>query len=299
MGMGWVLRRAGLIDDAFVETASQLVFRVALPTLIFLNLSQLDLASVLDLNQLLFALGVTVLGFGLLWATTGWLGLAPENRDVFVQGAFRGNLGIVGIALCASLYGNEGLAVGSVLLAVLTFAYNVLSVYALAAADGGATPWREIFLNILRNPLIISIVSGTAVTLLGVPLPDLVVDSGDYFSALTLPLALLCVGASINRQAWRAVNKLSSWSVCLKLVVLPALYTGGAVAMGFNDLLLGTLFVMFAAPTATVSYVMARAMRGNSELAASLVALSTLLSPISLSLGIWMLSSWGFIAPVP
>ncbi len=294
MAAGWVLRRINLIDSGFVETASQLVFRVALPTLIFLNLAQLEIASVLDPSQLLFGLGATVAGFVLLWLVSGWLGMAPADRGVFVQGAFRGNLGIVGIAVSAQLYGSEGLAVGSVLLAVLTFSYNVLSVYALSSA-GGATEWRQIWLGILRNPLIISIVAGTTVGLLKLPLPELLVQSGDYFSAMTLPLALLCVGATINRQAWRTVSPLAAWAVALKLLILPALYTGIAIALGFKGLLLGTLFAMFAAPTATVSYIMARAMGRNGDLAASLVALSTLLAPVTLSLGIYLLGVWGLI----
>lgn len=297
MVTGWLLRRIRLIDADFVETASQLVFKVALPTLIFLNLAQLELTAVLHPEQLAFGLTATVLGFVLLWLLTGWLRLVTADRGVFIQGAFRGNLGIIGIAVCANLYGNEGLAVGSVLLAVLTFSYNILSVYALTAAGGGKTPWRKILTGIVCNPLIISIAAGTVVALLAIPLPTLLVESGDYFSAMTLPLALLCVGASINRRAWRALSSLSIWAVALKLAILPAVYTLGAIALGFEGILLGTLFAMFAAPTATVSYIMARAMGGNSDLAAGLVALSTLLAPVTLSVGIYFLSAWNLIAP--
>lgn len=295
MAVGWFLRLVEIIDYAFVETGSQLVFKVALPTLIFLNLVQLELTSVFSPAQLALALGLTMAGFVLLWRLSGWLRLAPPDRGVFVQGAFRGNLGVVGMAVCASLYGAEGLAVGAVLLAVMTFLYNVLSVYALAAATGGTTPWRKIWWGILRNPLIISILLGTAAILVDLQLPPLLVQTGDYFSAMTLPLALLCVGASINREAWRSVSSLSLWGVALKLLILPAAYTGIAALFGFEGVLLGTLFAMFAAPTATVSYVMARAMRGNSELAAGIVALSTLLAPITLSLGIYLLSAWELI----
>ena len=73
--------------------------------------------------------------------------------------------------------------------------------------------------------------------------------------------------------------------------------TGGAIAFGFdfNATELGTLFAMFAAPTATVSYVMARSMGGNHQLAANIVALSTLLAPITLSIGIYLLRSLALI----
>lgn len=292
--VGMVMRRQGIIDEAFVATASRLVFNLALPALIFVNLASLSLESVLKPDQLILALVLTVAGFALLWMASGYLIARPADRGVFVQGAFRGNLGIVGIALCANLYGQPGLAMGSVLLAVLTLAYNILSVFALSASNDGAAPsWRRMLKDILRNPLILSILAGIVVAALGWPLPGILHRSLDYFGAMTLPLALLCVGASITLASLRHSSVLAAWVVALKLVLLPAAYTTVAWVYGFEGQALGTLFAMFAAPTATVSYVMVRAMGGNSDLAANLVALTTLFSPLTLSLGISLLSAAG------
>ncbi|MFE8070231.1 AEC family transporter [Marinobacteraceae bacterium S3BR75-40.1] len=290
--VGIVLRRQGVIDEAFINTASRLVFNLALPALIFVNLAGLELSDVVEPAQLLLALAVTVIGFVILWHLSGAFIPEPENRGTFVQGAFRGNLGIVGIALCANLYGQAGLAMGSMLLAVLTLAYNLLSIYALSAGRGsGAQAWLSMLRGIIRNPLILSILAGVSVAALGWQLPAILTKSLDYFAAMTLPLALLCVGATITLGALRHSSRLTLWAVLLKLVILPGAYTGAALAWGFQGPALGTLFAMFAAPTATVSYIMARAMGGNADLAANLVALTTLFSPLSLSLGLSLLSA--------
>ena len=296
LAVGWVLRKVRMIDEPFVETASRLVFNVGLPSLIFVNLVTLDLNQVMMPHQLAYGLAATVAAFLLLWLASGYFVRDAADRGVVVQGAFRGNLGIIGIALCAQLYGQSGLAMGSMLLAVLTFSYNVLSVFALSAAGStGGLPWAQILRSIVRNPLILSIVAGVIVAAIGWRPPEILLTSGHYFGAMTLPLALVCVGASLSSASLRHGSGLALVSVSLKLLWLPVLMTAGAVLLGFRGEPLGTLFAMFAAPTATVSYVMARAMGGNATLAASLVALSTLLSPLTLSLGIYALRYWQLI----
>src|SRR3546814_6951828 len=39
------------------------------------------------------------------------------------------------------------------------------------------------------------------------PLPKLVLDTGGYFSRLTLPLALLCIGGAMNLSALRLSSR--------------------------------------------------------------------------------------------
>ncbi|KZZ27620.1 hypothetical protein A3752_22555 [Oleiphilus sp. HI0081] len=110
---------------------------------------------------------------------------------------------------------------------------------------------------------------------------------------MTLPLALICVGGSIKLNELKDSNHLALKATLLKLVGVPLLFTRAALVMGFKDLALGTLFLMFASPTATASFVMAKAMRGNAELAATIIALSTVLSLLTVSTGIFVLRALG------
>jgi predicted permease len=58
---------------------------------------------------------------------------------------------------------------------------------------------------------------------------------------------------------------------------------------------LGILLLMSSTPTAASSYVMVRAMGGNAPLAANIVALSTVGSLISTSVGVVALKSLGLM----
>ncbi|UZE96500.1 AEC family transporter [Alkalimarinus alittae] len=293
--LGWFLRRSDWLTDDFIHAGSKLVFNIALPALLFTKITASDLSSVFDTRQVVYALLITVFGFIFTWWVSGRMKLLPENRGVFVQGAFRGNMGIVGLALCMNMYGDEGLAVGSILLAFLTLLYNVLSVFALTQpfhSDQRFNGW-VMSKDMAKNPLIIAILAALLLKFMQFTPPAVIMKTGEYFSNMTLPLALLCVGGSINLKALKESSGLALGATLLKLVGLPFLFTLGAFLIGFKGLLLGTLFLMFASPTATASFVMAKAMRGNAELAATIIALSTVLSLLTVSAGIFILRALG------
>lgn len=287
IGLG--LRRIGWIDTAFVNTASALVFKATLPTLVFLSIIRADLDTALNPSLLAFFLFATVASFGLAWLWAR-LNVAREDRGVYVQGAFRGNCGIVGLALAANLYGDFGLSAGGILLGLVIISYNVLSVIVLIAYQPGhAASWQKIGHDIIRNPLIISVCVSIPFAWLEIQLPAWVMTSGDYFASLTLPLALLCIGATVSLRAIRNDSTTALSSSLMKMVFLPALCTGTAFVLGFRGPELGLMFLFFASPTAAASFVMVKAIGGNDRLAANIIAITTLLASVTVTLGVFVL----------
>ncbi|SHK64725.1 hypothetical protein SAMN05216369_2621 [Marinobacter antarcticus] len=293
IGLG--LRKVSWIDDTFVHTASALVFKATLPTLVFLSIIKADLSASLNPRLLSFYLFATLASFALAWLWARWR-VIQQDRGVYVQGAFRGNCGIVGLALAASLYGDFGLSAGSILLGLVILSYNALSVIVLAAYQPGQSPeWRRILQDILRNPLILSVFAAIPVAWLDLQLPDWVMTSGDYFASLTLPLALLCIGATVSLSALRSDSSTAFSSALMKMVILPALCTSAAWAVGFSGPELGLLFLFFASPTAAASFVMAKALGGNDRLAANIIAITTLMASVTITLGVFLLKGAGLI----
>ncbi len=282
---GLALKRLGWIDQAFVATASLLVFRGTMPTLIFLSIIKADLDATLNPAMLGFFALATLGSFLFCW---GWavLRIPREERGVYIQGAFRGNCGIVGLALAAGMYGDYGLSAGGLLLGVVILTYNVLSVMALAGYQAGQrADWRSILTQILRNPLILAVVAAVPVAALELRLPGWMMTSGEYFASLTLPLALICIGATLSLGALRESGRLASSASLLKMVTVPALATGAAWWVGFEGRELGVMFLFFASPTAAAAFVMAKAMGGNAVLTANIIALTTLMASLTVTLG--------------
>lgn len=296
--LGALLKRFGIIDDPFVEKASRLVFHVALPALLFFSIARADLNSVFNPALIALVCAGTVLVFLLLTLVAPLVVAQPRDRGVFIQGGFRGNLGVVGLAFCVNAYGNQGLAAAALLMAVLTVVYNILSVYTLnrslldqTASSGLAGVLR----GIARNPLIIAIVAAFVIVQLKVEFHPVLLRTGEYFAQMTLPLALLCIGGTLNLKPRGGGFGVQAWAVAAKLLISPLLITGMAWAAGFRQMDLGMIFMMTSAPTAAASFVMVRALHGNATLAANIVVLTTLASLASVSIGLLLLKQWQLI----
>lgn len=207
-----------------------------------------------------------------------------QDKGVIVQGVIRSNMGIIGLAYCANAYGQQGLAYASIYLGALTIVYNILSVAVLNVFAGSSVSVSRISKGIVTNPIILSILAGVCVSYFALPTPTFVSNSLGYFAQLTLPLALLCTGASLRftslGKEWRLVL-IASIGKC---IVYPLMLVFTAVWFGVNDLSLGVLFLMAMCPTAAASYVMVRKIGGNHQLAAQIIAISTIVSvPLTIS----------------
>ncbi|AIR88045.1 AEC family transporter [Pseudomonas cremoricolorata] len=293
--LGVLLKRIGLIDDAFNRVASNLVFNVCMPALLFLGIYHADLSSAVQPGLIVYFTVATLIGFGLSW----WLAIrrcAYADRGIYTQGSFRGNNGIIGLALAASLYGDHGISLGALLAGLVILLYNTLSAVVLAvySRELKSDP-LSIAKSVLSNPLILSVLLATALAYGEVALPNWLLTSGDYLAQMSLPLALICIGGTLSLPALRDSGKVALEVSLLKMLWLPLLGTLGAWLCGFRGAELGILFLYFGSPTAAASYVMARAAQGNHQLAASIIVITTLMAAITTNIGIFVLQWGGWI----
>jgi predicted permease len=138
--------------------------------------------------------------------------------------------------------------------------------------------------RVVGNPVILSALAGMAFSISGVSVPLLIDRSLGILSGLALPLALLVIGASLSFELIRVHLSSALGSGILKLVLLPSmgyfLYEWFGVEA--QDYLPG--LILLAAPTATLTYVMATEMGGDIELAIATISVSTMLSAITFSM---------------
>lgn len=297
LGLGIIFKRIGLINEEFARIGSELVFKVTLPCLLFVKLVKTDFRHFLPLELVAYAVAATVVVFLLLDRFFVRFIAEPNDRGVFVQGAFRSNLGIIGLAYCLSAFGEGIVPVASIYLAVLTTLYNILGVITLTRHRELATAENRMLLvikGIVKNPLILAIAAGVILSLSRLPVPEILLNTGEYFARMTLPLALLCAGASIRLHEFQSSHPLY-WATAGKLFLVPLVITAGGVAFGLRGESLGVLFLMCASPTAAASYPKAQAMGLNYHLAAAIIATTSLGAIISTTLGIFLLRVFNLI----
>ena len=137
MLLGILLRHWRLMDDRFIDGATKLVFNLALPCLLFFSIATNHPQLRDNFALVIYGAVGTIATFLLLEIAAKWLVKEPRERGVFVQGGFRANTAIVGLAYAMTAYGDEGVAIASLYLTVTVILFNVLSVITLTRSLQG------------------------------------------------------------------------------------------------------------------------------------------------------------------
>jgi len=295
LALGVFLNQRRMINDNFVDIGSKLVFNVTLPSLLFISIARTNIEAAANLSLIAVGLIGTLAVYLLLELIAARLVQPPSERGVVVQGGFRSNMGIIGLAYCVNAYGDAGLVAASLYLALVTILFNVLSVITLSRSLNRGGGLGATLRGIASNPLIIGILLALPFAWWEVQLPAIVIRTGEYFARMTLPLALICTGASLNFRALRNDLSNAMLAALCKLILVPLIITAAGAALGFRGIDLGVLLLMASAPTAAASYVMVRSMGGNAALAANIIVLTTLGSLLTTSLGVTLLRALAMI----
>ncbi|MFH2114175.1 MAG: AEC family transporter, partial [Spirochaetota bacterium] len=221
--VGMVLKKKAIIGESFISTSSVLVYRLVLPVMLFQRMSVVDsIPAELYMGMAVLA-GATILVFIVTWVA--FSRMSGPIKGSMVQGGFRGNITILGLAVIESSYGTNAVQIAVVFLIVLMPLFNFLAIVILSHSsgrqEGGIA--KKVLGELIRNPLIWGILLGLPFGLLDISLPVMVVNSMGYISRLTLPLALIGIGGSLSMKSLMGRKLLWSSASAIKLMVLPAL----------------------------------------------------------------------------
>ncbi len=296
IAVGYLAKKRKIINEIFVDVTSKFVFQISLPIFIFLEISTLDLSQVFNIDQITFISSATFITYLFIWVGTIPFIKNPEDKSAFIQGAFRGNYAIVGLALISNLFGDDALGKATLLLAFLLPIYNVLAVIVLIVPKHqGKINFISMLREILLNPLILAVIFALPFSYYKLKLPEIFITTGNYFADLALPLALVGIGGSLNIENLKRASTLAFSSSIIKIVVLPFIITFLAIFLGYRNDDLGIMFIVFACPTAIASFVMADVMGANSKLAGNIIMITTLGSVFTIAIGILLLKSFHLI----
>ncbi|MDD9811257.1 MAG: AEC family transporter [Gammaproteobacteria bacterium] len=239
----------------------------------------------------MFVIAQTALGLA-AFAHARSARLPAASMTSLFQNAVRWN-NIIPLALAATLYGDAGLELVAVALAVMVPLANVSCIVVIeyALPRGAGTSMRAKLTAVLKNPLIIACLAGFGVKVVGVELPSALSGTLDILAAATLGVGLLVVGAGISMQAIRRARLHIAAAIALKVICMPLLTMALTVAFGIDGLARTVAVLCAAAPTAMQGYIVARSMGGDAELMSSLITTGHLAAGVTIPLLLW-LATW-------
>lgn len=283
---GYLLRRGRFFGQGFWDGAERLNYFLLFPALLVGSMTKAPFLSP-ELPKIAL---LALLGVGIVWCLLlvlrhyhQW----PAARfGVLAQGGLRFNT-YLGLAIISSLYGEVGLAIAAIIMAVKIPVLNFLSVWALASGQK-LRPW-QMAKPIMKNPLIQACLLGVALNLSGIGLPlgsDRLIG---MLGAGSLPLGLLCVGAALQPGHLLGERSVLLLNSVAKLLLVPAIAGMLAWVLAVPPQAAALVIIFFALPTAPTAYILTRQMNGDSALMAGIITMQTLLAVVTLPLVLGLL----------
>ncbi len=297
MAVGYGLKQIGMLNDNFVTVANKFNFTVTLPVMLFRDISSVPIREVFDGEYVLYCALVSSVCFWVIWGGTKLFLKERSMRGAFVQASFRSSAAVMGLAFIENIYGQS--AMGPLMIVGAVPLYNIFSVIVLTfeagddARDAGKI--KQAFLNILKNPIIIAIALGLLSSLAGLNYPVIVDSTVNKVAQMATPLALIALGAGFEGKKALAKIKPALLASFIKLVLQPLIFLPMAAALGFDGEKMIGILIMLAAPTTPSCYIMAKNMKNDGVLTASIVVATTLLAAFTLTGWIYILKSVGLI----
>ncbi len=323
MVLGYYLKRKNFLTEGFVKVANKVVFKVALPVSLFLNIYQIESLSSINWSVVLYSVCIIVSFFIISFILVMLFVKKDEQRGVIIQAFVRSNYAIVGTPLIIFMAaGNaNAAAVGSIIMLFIIPLTNVLAIIGLmifikAEGQKKVSP-LDIAKKIITNPLIIGILTGFLFVLTrefilprnsaGALIFSVQRDIQFLYTALkqigslATPLALIVLGADFEFSEVKSMLKEIVIGTLGRVVIAPVVGLGVAIILvqqgvlnfGVNEF--PALIALFCAPAAVSSVAMAIEMDNDGKLAAQLVVWSTIFSAVSIFIAIFTFKSMGYL----
>ena len=291
--LGQMLWSRQFVPVLFWDGLSKICYWILFPCLLF------DLVSTLKLDApFLVPFGLTILVcsaaaviFGLF---SGWcLNASGPTTSSLVQGGLRYNAFLM-LAFVQGAFGLAALEIGAMSVAILVPIANIVSVlviFLLRDDNNDVDLARAIFTELARNPLIGAILVGGLVNISGVLVPSFIKETAVLLGKASLPMLLLCVGASIRVAGLKANKMALLLAVLSKLLILPSVMMIAGIFFGLEKEVLLVLVVLATAPTAASSYTLAHQLGGDAPIMAEIITVQTLVSAFAIPCWVLVMST--------
>jgi len=286
---GYGAGRLKLLDETAAAGVNAFVFFFALPAFLFGLMSSSPIGEVVS-GPFIGAYVTASLAVFTLAALVGrWL-FEVDRAEAAVQGlaAVLPNTGYMGIPLISAVFGREAtvpIVVGLTLDGVLMIPLGIMIIESSKGhAEGPIHTALTTFSALVRNPLILSIFAGLAVSAAGLSSPTPLTNFLDLLGNTAGPCALFALGATLAGRTVAGGTPEISYMTIMKLAVHPAALFITTTLLFSVDPLWATAALLGAAlPIAANVFIVARQYDVYVARTSSAILVSTAVSMISVS----------------
>jgi len=295
IALGYFAKRT-VLDVKMLPAINQFVYFLAVPALLFNASSKEPIEGLINFPSLsAFLLGValtcfiTYLGCRYFFHVQG----AEQQALRGLNGTFA-NYAYMGIPLSFGLFGDKayGATVSVILVGNLILIGGSQLLIEVFRQQGAGI--KQVFSildrSLLRNPIFLSTVLGLIFSANGLRVPGTIQSVLDMLAPAAIPVALFCLGASLQFSKTSMAYSELAWMVTVKLILHPALTWGCFYLLGIDDpIWLLTTVLLTSLPTGALAHVVALKYGIFEKETAQIIVTSTVFSLFSVSLWVGLL----------
>ena len=286
---GHLLKRFGFTHDVFLRTADKLIYYIFFPALLFWKIGATAANQIGDPGLY----KATVCAVASIYVLSSFyikvFKVSSYQAGSFSQSCYRFNT-YIGMAVVLNALGEDGTRYFSILIGLIIPLINIFAVTTLSwhVEKKVALPQRMLLTvkALVSNPLIIACFAGMLYSKAVGAFPVFIEGTFRLASSMTLPLALFSIGGALTAGGLKKYFKLSLVACMFKLAILPAVGYYFLNAFDVTGISFKVGMIYFALPTSTALYILSSQLSSDTQLASAAIALSTMLSLISLSVAL-------------
>jgi len=280
--IGYTLKRTDILKAEHSIALNKIVINIAIPSLIFLAIYDIDLSILPVVAPIPFICMLTGVLSGLIAYIFATIKKYPEKtRWSILLTSAMSNSGFLGYPVVLGVFGVEGLVravfydLGSMIL-FIAFGVLLLLIY------GGK--YTTIFRRALIFPPLWAVALAVTLNFINFDIGFLVSNILDYLSGAAIPLIMISLGLSLEfkgiKENIRAVFSVSF----IKLFISPAIALSIVTILGIGGLERQVTIIGAAMPSAMLSLVLAITYDLDIETTAACIFASTLISMVTIPL---------------
>lgn len=280
--LGWFIHNRFHYSREFFAGLEKLVYFFLFPAFMIRSLTLTPFSLATTGNFLILCLLLAAIGSLLAYLAKPLLKSTDKALASTNQCAYRFNT-YIGLSLAPAVAGPEGLTVMAILIGLSVPIVNIFAVKSLAKHQGS-----PIFIELIKNPLFVSTLIGLGLNLGGISLPEVMDTTLHKLAQGALPLGLICVGAALMLRTGSQNTNLLTWTVTVRLLVMPIIGLGLAYLLTMNPTQTQMIILFAALPSAPACYILAVRMGGDGRLVAATISISTIISIFTIPMWIYI-----------
>ena len=259
MFIGALINRLKIVTDDTIAGISKLLLYVTIPGTVLTGLTNSDMLLKSEVAEMFLISAISYLFlfiFSLIMLRV--LFVKIEERPFYQYICLFGNIGFIGYPMVIIIIGQNAVLLAAITNIFYSFLLYSAGIYLMSRYSDEEKQLKFEYTKLI-NPGIIAAIVGILLFVFEVRLPVIVETTASMLGGLTSPLALIVVGASLNKINFKKIIK--NYRIILisiiKMVGYPLIFAVILRLIGFTGLPAMVSVVLMGMPVATTSVITA------------------------------------------